>query len=304
MWESLAQLRRGRLSAPSAVQALEDYRALAGDLAAARQAMPGSPLTSALERLYASLHAVVTRVPYRPGAALVQLYAVQIPQTIRALQRHILWVALLFCLSTAAGWWLIHTFPTLIGLVASQDMIRHVQRGELWTRGILNVVPSPVLSLRILSNNIAVTCFAFCAGIFYGLGTFYIIAVNGLMLGAAFAFTRQYGLDGELLRFITAHGTVELSVICLSGAAGAALGESLFRPALGRRRDSLQQCAASMLRLFAAFVPLLVICGFIEGYVSPDPAAGWPVRILIGAANFLLMLAVLSGRPFRSGAGA
>jgi uncharacterized membrane protein SpoIIM required for sporulation len=302
--ESLATWRRGRLSRQDALQALDGYRALARDVASARKALAGSPITLALETLYASLHAIVNREPRHTRASLRHLYAVEIPATVQGLKPYLLGVWFLFALSTAAGWWLIHTWPTLVGLVASPEIVRHVEHGELWTDGILNITPSSVLSIRIFTNNIAVTLFACVAGIFYGLGTFYVIANNGLMLGGVFAFTQIHGLDGDLLKFIVAHGTVELSMICLGGAAGVALGESLIRPKLASRRDSLQQCTTKIARLFAALIPLLIICGLIEGFVSPDPAIGWPVRLLLGAANLGLMYAVLSGRLFRSAASA
>jgi len=299
---ALLTWRRGRLSRQDALQALDGYRSLARDVASARKALPGSSITVALETLYASLHAIVNREPRHTLASLRHLYAVEIPETVAELKPTLIGVWLLFALSVGAGWWLIHTWPTLVNLVASPDMIQHVEHGELWTDGILNVTPSSLLSVRIFTNNIVVTLFACAAGIFYGLGTFYVIANNGLMLGAVFAFTRQHGLDGDLLKFIFAHGTVELSMICLGGAAGVALGESLIRPKLPSRRDSLQQCTARIARLFAALIPLLVICGLIEGFVSPDPAIGWPVRFVIGLANLALMYAVLSGRFFRSAA--
>lgn len=302
--DSLMTWRRGRLSRQDALKALDGYRGLARDVASARKALPGNPITTALETLYASLHAIVNREPRHTLASLRHLYAVEIPATFQELKPQLLGVWLLFALSTAAGWWLIHTWPTLAGLVASPAMIRHVEHGELWTDGILNVTPSSLLSMRIFTNNIAVTLFACVAGIFYGLGTFYIIANNGLMLGGVFAFTREHGLDGDLLKFIFAHGTVELSMICLGGAAGVALGESLIRPNSSSRRDSLQQCTAKIARLFAALIPLLVICGLIEGFVSPDTAIGWPVRLGIGLANLALMFAVLSGRLLRSAAAA
>ncbi len=302
--ESLLTWRRGRLSRQDALQALEGYRGLARDVASARKSLPGSPITTALETLYASLHAIVNREPRHTRASLRHLYAVEIPATVQELRPYILGVWFLFALSTAAGWGLIHTWPTLVGLVASPEMVRHVEHGELWTDGILNVTPSSLLSIRIFTNNIAVTIFACVAGIFYGLGTFYVIANNGLMLGGVFAFTRIHGLDGDLLKFIFAHGTVELSMICLGGAAGVALGESLIRPKLASRRDSLQQCTAKIARLFAALIPLLIICGLIEGFVSPDPDIGWPVRLFVGLANLALMYAVLTGRFFRSAAAA
>ena len=302
--DSLMTWRRGRLSRQDALQALDGYRSLARDVASARKALPGSPITTALETLYASLHAIVNREPRHTWASLRHLYAVEIPATVRELRPQLLGVWLLFALSTGAGWWLIHTWPTLVGLVASPEMVRHVEHGELWTDGILNVTPSSLLSMRIFTNNIVVTIFACVAGIFYGLGTFYVIANNGLMLGGVFAFTKEHGLDGDLLKFIFAHGTVELSMICLGGAAGVALGESLIRPRLASRRDSLQQCTVKITRLFAALIPLLIICGLIEGFVSPDTAIGWPVRLVIGLANLALMYAVLSGRLFRSAAAA
>jgi uncharacterized membrane protein SpoIIM required for sporulation len=300
--DSLPTWRRGRLSRQDALRALDAYRVLARDVASARKALPGNPITIALETMYASLHAIVNREPRHTLASIRHLYALEIPATVQELKPKIVGVWLLFALSTAAGWWLIHTWPTLVDLVASRDMIEHVQRGELWTDGILNVTPSSVLSVRIFTNNIVVTIFACVAGIFYGLGTFYVIANNGLMLGAVFAYTREYGLDGDLLKFIFAHGTVELSLICLGGAAGVALGESLIRPKLASRRESLEQCAAKIAHLFAALIPLLVVCGLIEGFVSPDTSIGWPVRLVIGLANLALMLTVLSGRFFKSGA--
>jgi uncharacterized membrane protein SpoIIM required for sporulation len=302
--DSLTTWRRGRLSRQDALKALDGYRSLARDVASARKAMPANPITIALETLYASLHAIVNREPRHTLASIRHLYAVEIPATFQELKPLLLGVWLLFALSTAAGWWLIHTWPTLVGLVASPAMVTQVEHGQLWTDGILNVTPSSLLSMRIFTNNIAVTIFACVAGILYGLGTLYIIATNGLMLGGVFAFTREYGLDGELLKFIFAHGTVELSMICLGGAAGVALGESLIRPTLPSRRDSLQQCTAKVARLFAALIPLLIICGLIEGFVSPDKAIGWPVRLFLGLANLALMLAVLSGRLFRSAAAA
>ncbi|HEX3836957.1 MAG TPA: stage II sporulation protein M [Steroidobacteraceae bacterium] len=300
--DSLLTWRRGRLSREDALKALDAYRSLAPDVASARKALPGNPITVALETLYASVHAIVNRGPRHTGASLIHLYAVEIPATVQELKPFIVGVWLLFALSTAAGWWLVHTWPSLVDLVASPDMIQHVQRGELWTDGILNVTPSSLLSVRIFTNNIVVTVFACVAGVFYGLGTFYVIANNGLMLGGVFAFTHNYGLDGDLLKFIFAHGTVELSMICLGGAAGIALGESLIRPKLASRRDSLQQCTTKIARLFAALIPLLVVCGLIEGFVSPDPTIGWPLRLIIGLANLALMLTVLSGRFFRSDA--
>jgi len=201
-------------------------------------------------------------------------------------------------LSAAAGWWIIATYPMLISLVASEEMIEQVEQGHLWTEGIINITPSSILSVHILANNIVVSVFAFCAGIFLGLGTFYLIMLNGLMLGAIFAFVHQHGLAVALFTFIIAHGPVELSVICVAGAAGVALGESIVRPASGTRRDSFQACAHRIAPLLLLCAMLLVGCGLIEGFVSPDPLFPLGSRITIGLGYWVVMWALMSGRLF------
>jgi uncharacterized membrane protein SpoIIM required for sporulation len=289
---------RRHTSVDESIEVLEGYRALARDLATARQSLPGSGIAAALESVYASFHSLVHRPARNTRASLLRVLRVEIPGIVRSLRPQIGFVVALFVVSIGAGWWLINTFPTLIALIASEDMIDHVERGELWTSGLLNVAPSSLLSVRIFSNNIVVSSMAFCAGALYGLGTFYMVALNGLMLGGIFAFTHQHGLDGRLFSFIIAHGTVELSVICLAGAAGMALGEALIRPEHGNRREALERCAARMGRLLGLCAVFLVGCGFIEGFISPDPAYPLASRIVIGSLYWLLLLAALSGRLF------
>jgi len=295
---AVAGLRQRRESVDEAVATLEGYRSLARDLATVRRQLPGSGVARALEGVYAAYHAAIFRPPRHTRAALLQLFRDDIPAVVASLRTPLWCVVAWFVLTLGAGWWLISTYPSLINLVASREMIDNVERGELWTDGLLNVTPSAVLSIRILSNNVAVSIAAFCAGVFFGIGTLYLIGINGLLLGATFAFVHQYGLGGALLRFVAAHGPVELSVVCIAGAAGVALGESLIRPDYPTRRESFERCTARLAGLLLLCALLLVGCGLIEGYVSPDPRVPFGARIAIGVLYFLLMLAALSGRLF------
>jgi uncharacterized membrane protein SpoIIM required for sporulation len=304
VWRALAKgterLRRGRLSIAEADQALDGYQTLARDLATARQQLPGSNATAALESIFASYHGAISRAPQRIGASVLRLFQSEVPAIMSSLRLPLLWVTLLLALSAGAGWWLVMTYPELVSLIASRKMIEEVERGTLWTDGLLNIAPSSILSIRILSNNVVVAISAFCAGIFYGLGTIYMIAVNGLLLGATFAFTRQHGLDGELLRFVLAHGPVELSVVCIAGAAGVTIGESLVRPMRPTRRESFQYSTARAAKLLLPCALLLVGCGLIEGYISPDPTMPFAARAVIGLCYFGLMVALLTGHLLRA----
>jgi len=289
--ERLARERASDLA--DAVQLANDYRLLAHDLARARRLMPDSRMRQYLEAAYARAHATLYRETFQPGHALLTLFRDEIPQVVRWLTPYIIWSTTIFVLTVLTGYWMVHAYPDLVNLFASPDLISTVEHGRLWTEGILNVVPSSVLSLQILTNNIIVSLFAYCAGFVFGLGTLYILGLNGLMLGAVFAFTGQHGLDGALFRFIVAHGCVELSVMCLSGAAGAAVGEALIRPAYGDRLKSFQAAALRSGKLLVACALLLVGSGIIEGYLSPRADVALWMRVTVGVGYWLVMVMLL-----------
>jgi uncharacterized membrane protein SpoIIM required for sporulation/uncharacterized RDD family membrane protein YckC len=281
-----------------ALSLLEDYRLLAHDLAVARRLMPDSRAREYLETAYAQVHSALHRPAARPLHTLVVLIRDEVPRIVAELRFHIAWVTALFTLSIGAGFALVRAYPELIALFASPDMIAAVERGELWTAGLLTIAPSSIVSAQVLTNNIVVSLFAFCAGFLFGLGTFYIVSLNGITLGAVFAFTAQHGLAGKLFGFVLPHGCVELSVMCLSGAAGAAVGEALIRPGTSTRSKSFQIAALQAGKLLVPCALLLVGCGLIEGYFSPDPAFPLWSRALVGGGYWLFMLALLSGGLF------
>jgi uncharacterized membrane protein SpoIIM required for sporulation/uncharacterized RDD family membrane protein YckC len=291
-----AQLGRGRgTDVSEALAVVDDYRQAARELGAARGSQVDDEF---LEATYADLHDVIHR-PARRGLLLLRsLLRDQVPASVYAMRMHLLAVTLLFVICGVTGFWLIYRFPDLIAMFASPQLIATVERGELWTEGLLNVTPSAVLSVSILMNNIVVALFAFCSGIIFGLGTFYLIGLNGISLGAIFAFTGQHGLAGRLFDFVVAHGCVELSCICIAGAAGSYLGEALIRPGALTRSEAFRMAARDGMRVLAVVTLLLFICGFIEGYVSPDPEVPRWARVTIGVGYFLFMISLLRGYVF------
>ena len=278
----------------AALQPLADYRALAHDVAIARRDQAAATRAT-LESRYGQLHALIDSSRIRWDYALWSLFRDQIPAALVAMRAHIVWVTLWFLLCVLASGWLVSSHPNLIALFASPDMIATVERGELWTDSLLNVTPPSVLSIDLLTNNIVVALFAFVSGFLFGLGTLYIIGTNGLLIGALFAFTAHHGLDDRLFQFIVAHGPVELSCICLAGAAGSYAGESLFRSGPGQRARAFAAASKDGGRVLVAVSLLLVGCGFIEGFVSPNADIPLLPRIIIGCGYFLFMVALLRG---------
>jgi uncharacterized membrane protein SpoIIM required for sporulation/uncharacterized RDD family membrane protein YckC len=301
---SAARTRAQALSArrgsgvDDALAVVDDYRRAARELGIARAADESPRGAEHLEAVYADLHDVIHRPARRLGRVLLSLFRDQIPAALHAMRWHVFAVTLLFVVSAVAGALMIYRAPDLIALFADPKTIATVERGELWTEGLLNVTPSAILSFDILTNNIIVSLFVFCMGILFGIGTFYMIGLNGLQLGAMFAFTAQHGIGGKLFDFVLAHGCVELSCICVAGAAGAYLGEALIRPGELTRGESFRKAANVGLRVLAVVTLLLFVCGFIEGYVSPDPEVPRWARAVIGVGYWLFMVSLLRGYVF------
>jgi uncharacterized membrane protein SpoIIM required for sporulation len=280
-------------------RAVHAYPELARDVAVSRREAPGSRTTAYLEAMYRRLHRALFR-QRRAGLADVKaLLRSEIPAITYTLRWRIVAVGLGFLLSALAGWMLVWQFPELAALFASEDMIEGVQRGELWTEGLFNVVPSSVLSLQILTNNIFVALTTLCLGVLYGLGTIYIIALNGLMVGGVFALTARHGMAGELFDFVVAHGCVELSVVVVAGAIGFSVGESLAHPGRNSRLVAFQIALQSGIKLMAVCVVFLIGAGAIEGFISPDPGISRATRIAIGGAYWLVFIFALCGWRFR-----
>ncbi len=282
--------RRGRTSLTELNEVVHGYRSLARDLAVARQIAPDASITGQLERLYLQAHEFIHT---RPGAGvkgLLRIFTAEGPAIVRRRFAPMLASTVLFLLAALAGWLLTFFYPETASLFASNTMISMVERGELWTDDLLNVTPSSIISFKIITNNVAVTFFAFALGIFYGVGTLYIIGLNGLMLGSIFAFTAGHSMAGRLFDFVVAHGVVELSVIALAGGLGIGLGEALVQPGNRTRSEAFQRVVSDAGKVLIVIVPYLIGAGVIEGFISPDPDFGRSIRVLVGVGYFAIMV--------------
>ena len=67
------------------------------------------------------------------------------------------------------------------------------------------------------------------------------------------------------------------------------------------RRTRRRSCAVigiSILAMLVVVTLLLFICGFIEGYISPDPEIPRWARVTIGVGYWLFMISLLRGHVF------
>ena len=196
-WPASRGDRRGRRSAAGRRLSPAGARSGASAAPACRTAARGEYLEAAYAR--AARHAASRRVAAgaRPAASCS---ATRFPRWCAGCAPYIVWATLSFALrcSPATGW--CTRYPDLIALFASPDLIATVERGQLWTEGMLNIVPSSVLSLQILDQQHRGEPVRLLRRVPVRPGHSLHPRANGLMLGAVFAFTGQHGLRGAAVQ--------------------------------------------------------------------------------------------------------
>lgn len=120
----------------------------------------------------------------------------------------------------------------------------------------------------IALNNIRVGFFAFILGLTFAVGTYYVLLYNGIMVGAFVYFFIERGLFRESFLAIMLHGTLELSMIVLSGAAGLILARGLLFPGTYTRTQALVHSARSGIKIMLAVSVFLVYAAIIESFAT------------------------------------
>lgn len=303
-WKALAGLldnaqKKLHLS-PEQVNTLGQlYRAATSDLALAQRDYPRHQVTAYLNQLVARAHAVVYQGEPLAWKRLWRFVRVGYPRLFRETWPFILTAALLFIIPAVLSGFIVYFQPDASQWLLpaeAQDLRETIEQKDLWTD--IPIAERPYASSFIMRNNIQVSFLAFGSGVTAGIWTVWVMVFNGLMLGGLTGLTGHYGVGWELWEFVIGHGVVELSVIFIAGGAGLSLGWAILRPGLLRRRDALALAARRSVRLIIMCVPLLVLAGTIEGFISPSetiPAfVKWGVGIGTGEGLYGYLL--FSGR--------
>lgn len=144
------------------------------------------------------------------------------------------------------------------------------------------------MSLGITINNIWVSFLTFVMGIVFAVGSIGILISNGVMLGSFQYFFYEQGLLAESALTIWMHGTLEISAIIIAGAAGITMGRGLVFPGTLSRAQAFQISARRGLKIAVGLMPIFIIAGAIEGFITR----------LTDVPDFVRLLFILSSLAF------
>jgi uncharacterized membrane protein SpoIIM required for sporulation len=208
----------------------------------------------------------------------------------------------IFAATAAAGLMVAIVDPGFQRYFLGPAMMDTIEKQQMWTHSIVSV--KPLESSAIMTNNLSVSFMTFALGVTGGLGTTFMLAFNGLLFGVISAACWNAGMLGQLMSFVAPHGVIELPAIFIAGGGGLMLAKGMLFPGTLPRRASFAMEGGRAVRLVLGIVPMLIVAGTIEGFVSPtDLAVKWKYAIAAGMLCALLPYVMRKGPAASVGAG-
>lgn len=268
------------------------FTELVNDLGYSKTFYPHSKVTQYLNGLSSRTYLGIYKNKREESSRIWRFWKTELPLTIRRNHRMVLYAFILFT-----------SFAILAAFSAAHD--------ETFVRGVLgdgyvemtedNIAKGDPFGVyknenelnmffMIVVNNIYVSYRVFVLGIILGLGSVYQMFLNGVMVGAFQYYFFGKGLGWESILVIWVHGTLEISSIILSGAAGLVLGNSFLFPGTRKRLHSLMKGGKDGLMIMIGITPILIIAALLEGFVTRYSGMPKPLSISILLISFLFVV--------------
>jgi uncharacterized membrane protein SpoIIM required for sporulation len=244
------------------------YRQIAADLASVREDPLSRPWAAYLNQLLARAHNLIYMGRAARPRIILGFYRHEFPRLFRATWKYTALAFMLFLAGALAGFLASLADPSFQRFFLGPEMSSTIDRREMWTHSVLTI--KPLASSAIMTNNLSVSFTMFAVGIMGGIGTVYLLAMNGVLIGVIATACWQAGMSLQLWSFVAPHGVLELPAVFIAGGGGLLLARGLLFPGELPRRESLTFYGGQGARLALGIIPILVVAGVLEGFFSPS----------------------------------
>ncbi len=278
------------------------YRRLCQQLALARR-RGYSPLV--VEHLHALMqrgHNVLYRVPAPPWRRALRFLMADFPRLVRE-QRGCLWLSMVLFVVPLVGMFVaVQAWPELVHSVFEPKQLAEYEAMYDPARpdsklGRESGTDIAMFGYYIL-NNISIGFRTFASGLLFGVGSAFVLVMNGVMIGITAGHLQAIGHGDPFWRFVAGHSAPELTAIVIAGAAGLRLGLALVAPGRRRRADALVEAGRIGGKLCVGILAMLLFAAFVEAFWSSIGSIPAMVKYAVGGALWALVLGwlVFGGR--------
>lgn len=263
------------------------YRQTASDLATIREDRSTANLAHYLNQLLGRAHNLIYMGRRSKPAGILHFYRDTFPEIFQDTLPYTLTAAAVFFAMGFVGAMLAVVNPAFQSYLLGPDMMETIEKHQMWTHSVVAI--KPLASSAIMTNNLSVSFTTFALGITAGVGTIWMLMFNGLLLGVVGAACWQSGMSQQLWSFVAPHGVIELPAIFIAGGGGLLIAKGLLFPGTLPRSASLVREGGRAVRLVLGIIPMLIVAGTIEGFLSPSNVPAW-LKFCVAAGMFCLFL--------------
>ncbi|MED1852406.1 stage II sporulation protein M [Brevibacillus borstelensis] len=273
-WAELDRLLEHFQKRPRSIGAVEIdrltllYKKASAHLAYIRTYHPNDEVTRYLNQLVARAHNIAYQQQSSSLGQLSRFFWVHLFSLVHKRIWFIGLAGLLFAIGGISGFAAVMVDPLNLYYVLPEGMAAQIDPSRLGEGH--DAINSPLMSTAIMLNNIKVAFLAFISGITLGVFPVYLLLFNGLLVGALAAVYSQADSSYAFWAYILPHGVIELTAIFIAGGAGLHMGYRLLVPGIYHRKFQFLQAAKESAQLLLGTMPLFVIAGIIEGYITPS----------------------------------
>ncbi|MUT64627.1 stage II sporulation protein M [Paenibacillus sp. NEAU-GSW1] len=271
------------------------YKTVSGHLAYSQTNYPKDEITTLLNQLVSRAHHSLHSEQWKGANRIGAFFKTQFVGHLLERRWFIAVAALLFLIGGVSGFAAVQADPLNLYALVPASIADNIDPEQLGKSHESQDHGQPVFSSTIMTNNIRVAVLAFASGITFGLMTVYLLLQNGILLGALAAVFMQAGNSYAFWAYILPHGIIELTAIFIAGGAGLYMGYRMMNPGPYTRKYMFLQSVRQSALLLVGTIPLFVIAGIIEGYITPSALSLEVKYIVAGLTLLALALYVLYG---------
>lgn len=268
------------------------YTDLTSDLAFAQTHYPDSRITLYLNKLSSTLHNTIYSNKREKWTRVITYWTQEVPLVMYESRKLLLASFLIFLVSTLVGIVSQCLDPEFCRVILGDSYVdmtlENIAKGQ--PMAVYDGGDEMSMFLGITLNNVRVSFLIFVAGIFTSISTGFLLFQNSVMLGCFETFFAQHGLLYESILAVFLHGTLEISAIVIAGAAGLAMGNGWLFPGTYSRMVSFRRGAKRGMKIIVGTVPIFILAGFIEGFVTRHTEIPDVIRLFFIILSFAFVI--------------
>lgn len=261
------QKHKSRMTSQDIDQFHRLYQKSAQNLSYSQTYFSNEEVTSYLNGLVAKAHNLLYKGQISSWKQIQYFFSTKFVALLLEQWKFIVIAMVLFTLGGVGSFFSVLNDPLHLYSLLPAEMAQSVNPDQIGSND--GAIDSSLMSASIMTNNIQVAILAFAGGVTFGLLTVYLLIYNGIIVGSLAALFWHHGKTYEFWAYIVPHGMIELTAIFIAGGAGLLMGYKLFVPGELSRGFQLKHQAKRSVQLLLGTIPLFIIAGIIEGFITP-----------------------------------